>query len=125
LKLSVPAALTQMRWQRDSFFTDYPAGHLGEPSGTCHAGDVLFRASKRGLHWLTLTDNAGVGLALLPADLPLVARAEPGLAGNTLFASREVAGPWDFSGSWVSDHDIHARKGQPLSGAFTLRAITQ
>ena len=85
--------MTQMAWQRDSYFTDYPAGHLGEPSGTCKAGDVSFRASKRGLHWLTLTNAAGAGLALLPQDLPLTARADPGLEGTTLFASREVAGP--------------------------------
>ena len=123
LKLAVPTGLTQMRWQRDSFFTDYPAGHMGAPSGTCRAGDVLFRASKRGLHWLTLTDSRGAGLALLPADTPLVGRADAGPTGTMLFASREVAGPWDFSGAWVSDHDIHARMGQPLGGAFTLRAI--
>ena len=123
LKLTAPAAMTRMAWSRDSFFTDYPAGHLGEPSGTARAGDVSFRASKRSLHWLTLTDTAGAGLALLPQDLPLTARADPALTGVTLFASREVAGPQDFSGSWVSEHDIHAAKGKPLAGAFTLRAV--
>ena len=130
LKMAVPSDLTRMVWQRDSYFTDYPAGHLGEPSGTCKAGDVSFRASKRGLHWLTLTDGRGAGLALLPAGTPLVGRAVVVPVGTDgartitlLFASREVAGPWDFSGSWVSEHDIHAKKGQPLSGAFTLRAI--
>ncbi len=125
LKLSVPAGLTQMKWQRDSFFTDYPAGHLGEPSGTAHAGDVLFRASKRSLHWLTITDSAGTGLALLPtADVPLTGRADTSMDGGvTLFASREVAGPHDFSGGWVNEHDIHADQGKPLSGAFTLHAL--
>ena len=123
VKLAVPAGLTQMRWQRDSYFADYPAGHVGEPSGMCRAGDTLFRASKRNLHWLTLTDSAGTGLALLPTDQPLVGRADATAAGTMLFASREVAGPWDFSGSWVSEHDIHAGKGKPLGGAFTLRAI--
>ena len=112
LKLTTPAAMTRMAWSRDSFFTDYPTGHLGEPTGTSRAGDVSFRASKRSLHWLTLTDTTGAGLALLPQDLPLTARADPGLTGVTLFASREVAGPQDFSGSWVSEHDIHAAKGQ-------------
>jgi beta-galactosidase len=126
LKLSIPVALNKMSWQRDTYFTDYPVGHLGEPSGTCHAGDVLFRASKRGLHWLSLTDSNGFGLALLPAaGFPLVGRADTGAAGNTLFASSGVAGPRDFSGSWVSDHDIHAIKGKSLIGAFTLRAIGQ
>ena len=115
--------MTRMAWQRDSYFTDYPAGHLGEPSGTARAGDILFRASKRGLHWLTLSDPSGAGLALLPTDVPLVGRAGTSATGTTLFASREVAGPHGLSGAWVADHAIHAVKGKPLSGSFILRAL--
>ncbi len=122
VKFSVPAGLTQMKWQRDSYFLDYPQGHLGEPSGTSKAGERSFAASKRSLHWLTLTDSAGDGLALLPTDAPLVGRANAGASGTTLFASREVAGPRDFSGVWVNEHDIQAENGKPLSGSFTLRA---
>ena len=123
LTFALPSSLTRMAWQRDSYFTDYPAGHIGEPSGTARAGDTLFRASKRGLHWLTLGSDAGVGLALMPTDVPLIGRADAAPGGTTLFASREVAGPHGLSGSWVADHAIHAVKGQSLSGAFTLRAI--
>ena len=123
LKLAVPAGLTRMSWQRDSFFTDYPAGHLGEPEGTAQAGDVLFRASKRGLHWLTLTDATGAGLALLPTDVPLVGRADAAANGTVLLASREVAADYGLSRQWVADHNIHAVKGKSLSGSFVLRAI--
>lgn len=125
LKISLPASLTHMRWFRDSYFTDYPAGQIGEPLGDCNADAVQFRASKRNLHWLTLTDRAGHGVALLPvAGTPVIGRANFSAgAGTTLFASREVAGPKDFSGSWVSAHDIKARQGKSLSGAFTLRAV--
>ena len=125
LKISLPASMTQMRWLRDAYFTDYPADHIGEPSGECDASNVQFRASKRSLHWLTLTDGSGNGVALLPVDgTPLIGRAHSSPEdGTTLFASREVAGPRDFSGSWVSDHDINARKNKPLAGAFILRAI--
>ncbi len=123
VKFTVPTGFTQMAWQRDSYFTDYPAGHVGEPSGTARADDLLFRASKRGLHWLTLTDRNGAGLALLPTDVPLVGRAEAAATGTLLFASSEVAGPHGLSGSWVADHAIHAVQGKALSGAFTLRAL--
>ncbi len=123
VKFAVPAGMTRMAWQRDSFFTDYPAGHLGEPSGTTMAGETLFRASKRGLHWMTLTGSNGLGVALLPADLPLVGRANTAATGTTLFASREVAGPHGLSGSWVEAHAIHAVTGKSLSGSFTLRAL--
>ena len=123
LEFSVPTSMKQMAWQRASYFTDYPAGHVGEPSGTAEAGTSLFRASKRGLDWLTLSDGAGTGLALLPTDVPLVGRADPASAGTALFASREVAGPHGLSGSWVEDHAIHAIKGKSLSGSFTLRAL--
>ena len=103
----------------------YPAGHLGEPTGEADASSVQFRASKRKLQWLALTDNAGQGVALLQvAGTPLTGRGRSRAAdGATLFASRELAGPQDYSGSWVSSHDIRASKSQPLSGAFILRAI--
>lgn len=123
LRFTVPAGLTQMAWQRDSFFTDYPAGHLGEPAGTAQAGDVLFRASKRGLHWLKLTDAAGAGIALLPTDAPLVGRAETTANGVALFASRELAADYGLTRQWVTDHNTRAGKGKPLSGSFVLRAI--
>ncbi|BCM88924.1 beta-galactosidase [Abditibacteriota bacterium] len=123
LKLPVPTDLTKMSWSRDSYFADYPAGHLGEPEGTCKAGDVSFRASKRSLHWLTLTNATGFGIVLLPQDQPLLARANPGTSSTTLFASREVANRRGLSGSWVDNHNIDAKKDKPLSGAFILRAI--
>jgi len=125
LKLTVPSNESQMTWFRDSYFTAYPAGHLGEPVGTCRAGDTLFRSSKRSLHWMTLTTPGGTGLALLAADTPLTARAAPAAGGTTLFASREVAGPRGLSGSWVADHGIRAAKSQPLAGSFLLRAVGQ
>ena len=124
LKIAVPPGLTHMGWFRDAYLLDYPAGDLGEPLATCRSNDLRFRASKRNLHWMTLADDAGNGLVLLPEDgVPLTARADAGAPGGTmLFASREVAGPTDFSGSWVEDHRIKASKGKALSGAFTLRA---
>ncbi|BDI29242.1 hypothetical protein CCAX7_12930 [Capsulimonas corticalis] len=123
LKLPLPASYSQMGWSRDSYFTVYPAGHIGEPSGTCHAGDTLFRASKRDLHWMTLTDANGAGLALLSADTPLTARAQPADSGITLLASRDISPTREFSGPWVSEHDIVAAPGKPLSGSFVLRAV--
>ncbi len=127
LKISLPGGLTHMRWLRDSYFTDYPAGHIGEPSGDCQSNSIQFQASKRKLQWLTLTDSSGTGVALLPvAGTPLTGRANFSMAdGMVLFASREVAGPRDFSGSWVADHDIKAHKNKPLSGAFILRAVAR
>jgi beta-galactosidase len=123
MTVALPAADTHMGWWRDSFFTVYPAGHLGEPIGTAKAGDTLFRSSKRGLHWMTLTDTAGTGLALLEESSPLTARAVPTAEGITLFASREVAVSKEFSGTWVSDHDILATPGKSLTGSFVLRAV--
>ncbi len=125
LKLAAPATMTQMQWYRDACFTDYPAGWIGEPLGRCQAGDVQFRAAQRHLHWLTLADQRGHGLVLLPvAGTQLVGRANATPAGGTqLFASTEVSGPRDFSGSWVANHDIKARQGKSLTGAFTLRAL--
>ena len=125
LKLTAPASADRIAWDRDSYFTVYPKGHIGEPSGTATAKDVSFRASKRMLHWLTLTDRTGFGLALLGADTPLSARANRTAGGTTLFASSEVAGPVDFSGPWVDEHLINARKGNSLNGSFVLRAVVK
>ena len=126
LRIPVATGLTQMRWHRDSYFMDYPKGHIGEPEGDARAGSVAFRASKSGLHWMTLTEPDGVGIALLRGDAPLVGRAHSDSGAITLLASRDVAatGPDDLSRSWGRDHDIIVRPGQPLTGAFTLRAVS-
>lgn len=124
LKFTVAKGLNQMKWDREAFFTDYPAGHLGEPSGSAKAGDVSFRASKRSLRWLTLGDGAGAGLALLPAEGPLLARADATPTGVELIASREAAGDYGLTRQWVDNHAIYAKKGKKLSGAFTLRATS-
>ena len=126
LRIPVASGLTQMRWYRDSYFMDYPKGHIGEPEGAARAGDTAFRASKSGLHWLTLTEPNGAGIALLRGDTSLVGRAHSDTGAVTLFASRDVAdtGPDDLSRSWGRDHDILVRPGQPLTGAFTLRAVS-
>jgi beta-galactosidase/evolved beta-galactosidase subunit alpha len=125
LRLPVASDLSRMRWSCESFFTDYPAGQLGEPSGECRAGSTLFRASKSRLHWLTLTDPAGAGLALLSSDGPLVGRGQDSAGGVQLLASSRIAsgGSGDLSRSWVSDREITASPDHPLSGAFTLRAV--
>jgi beta-galactosidase len=125
LRLSVPSDMSRMRWWRDSFFTDYPAGHLSESQGQCRAGSVLFRASKSDLHWLTLTRASGAGLTLLQNDDPLVGRAEIGSNAEDLLASSRLAcaGPDDLSRSWFRDHEIVASAQATLSGSFVLRAI--
>ena len=125
LCLPVPSSSDRQSWSRDSYFTAYPEGHLGAPTGTCGPKDVVFRASKRSLHFLTLTDNAGTGVALIAKDEPLIGRAISDASGITLVASREIAaaGPDDLSLSWFRAHDIHANKSKPLSGEFVLRAI--
>ena len=123
LKLNLPAAYSHMAWWRDSYFSAYPVGHIGEPTGTCTAGDVLFRASKRGLHWMTLTDASGNGIALLENNSPLIARAQADGQTETLLASSGLAGPKDFSYPWVASHDINAGPGKPLTGTFIIRAI--
>ena len=115
--------MTRMSWQREAFFTDYPAGHLGEPAGTARAGEVLFRASKRGLQWLTLTDGGGTGIALLPGNDPVVGRADTAANQTLLFASRELAADYGLTRQWVTDHNVHAIKGKSLAGSFALRAI--
>ncbi len=125
VKFSVPPTQNKMTWLRDSYFTDYPTGHLGEPYGTASPTDLLFRASKRSLHWLTLTDDSGNGLALLPSadGAPLIGRADSGASTSTIFASTQLSGPGGLSGSWVENHDINTDKGKSLGGKFTLRAI--
>ena len=123
LKLAVPTDFGTMKWSRDSYFLDYPAGHIGEPMGTAGAKDVQFVASKRDLHWLTLTNASGAGVALLAQDDHLVGRANVESGSNMLLASSGVAGVRGLSGSWVDDHRIDAKKGGSLSGEFALRAI--
>jgi beta-galactosidase len=125
LKFTVPVTSNQLTWLRDSYFTDYPTGHIGEPFGTASSTDLSFRASKRNLHWLALTDGANYGLALLAIPgAPLVGRADATPNGTTLFASSFVSGPQDLSSAWVADQEIRVGKNNPLGGTFILRAIS-
>ncbi len=125
LCLPVPAGSDRQSWSRDGYLTAYPEDHIGAPTGICGPNEAAFRASKRSLHWLALTDRAGVGLALIAADAPLIGRATSDAKGVTLIASREIAaaGPDDLSRPWFRDHDIRATNAKPLRGAFVLRAI--
>ena len=125
MRLPVARGLSHMAWSQDSWFTDYPKGQLGEPSGECTDRSPVFRGSKNGLHWLTVTDKTGHGLALLQAGAPLVGRGEIRAGHTNLLASSNIAaaGPDDLSRSWYSDHEIVASPEHPLTGAFTLRAI--
>lgn len=125
LRLPIPLGNDRQSWSRGAYFTAYPEGHLGAPSGVCGPKDVVFRASKRGLHWLALTDSSGKGLAIIATYTPLIGRAFSDAKGITLYASREIAaaGPDDLSWSWFHRHDIHAVSGKPLSGEFVLRAV--
>jgi beta-galactosidase len=123
--IPVNSASDRESWYRDSYFSAYPAGHLGVPVGTATSEDVSFRASKRSLWFMTLTDGNGVGVALIHSASPLIGRANKDAAGATLYASREVAaaGPDDLSWSWFHAHDIYAKRSQALDGDFVLRAI--
>ena len=124
-KFPVPAAFNKLSWYRDSYFTDYPAGHIGAPSGTVSAGDLSFISAKRNLHWLTLTDGKGTGIALLSAASPLLGRANITPTGNLLLASTDEAVPHDFSGTWVTEHDIKPAPGTTSIGSFILQAIVK
>ena len=41
------------------------------------SGDLAFGASKRGLHWLAVSDKTGHGIALLESGAPLIGRLVP------------------------------------------------
>ena len=75
LCLPVAAGDDRQSWSRDSYFTAYPKGHIGAPSGACGPSEVAFRSSKRSLHFLTLTNASGAGIALIAAHDPLIGRA--------------------------------------------------
>jgi len=123
-KLSVPERLAKLSWHRDARFLLYPSGHMGAPEGNCMADDRIFRSSKRNLHWLTLTDNRGAGLALLQLDaVPLIGRGGLEKGSHVLWASLEEAAPDDVSHNWVMEHDVHLDPSKPLSGGFLLRPV--
>jgi len=119
----VASIYRRMTWYRDNDFTLYPPGHLGELFGHCYPGDGRFQASKRMVHWLSLTDGSGVGVAVVPLDGPLVTHG--GVSGDTLSlcADSEVGPPQYLTTPWVADHMIVAKPGTPLSGSFVLEAV--
>jgi beta-galactosidase/beta-glucuronidase len=122
MKWLLPKTFASMSWSRgNTFAADYPPGHIGAPQGTCEEKDVAFRASKRDLNWLSVTDGS-MALTVRPDGVPLVGRCRPEGGAIQLIISREVAGPKDFSGSYVSEHEIHLMKDVSYIGRFILQA---
>ena len=116
LKFLLPAGDTTMSWFSDSLFTDYPADHIDNPSGSVTAKDRLFTAFKRNIHWVSLA-GAGTGLVTLSADKPLHTHAAVDGKGVWLFTSEGIAS----TGRDVTGDDIRLTQATPLSGAFTFR----
>jgi beta-galactosidase len=120
-KFALPERLKKLAWSRDARFLYYPPNHMGAPEGSCASDDIRFRASKRDLHWLTLTDEKGAGLALLPLDqVPLVGRGGLEAGKTLLWASLDISAPHDLSHPWAEEHDVHLDPAKPLSGGFML-----
>jgi hypothetical protein len=63
-----------------------------------------------------------MALTVRPDGVPLVGRCRPEGGAIQLIISREVAGPKDFSGSYVSEHEIHLMKDVSYIGRFILQA---
>jgi beta-galactosidase len=116
LKFLLPAADDRLSWFSDSFWTEYPADHIGRPQGSIDSKDATFGSSRRDIHWVALS-GAGNGLVALGTGQPLHAHAGADSKGVVLFLSSGIAS----TGRDVTGDDIHLTQATPLTGGFRLR----
>jgi beta-galactosidase len=118
LKFLLPTADDRMSWFADSFWTETPPDHIGNPHGSITSKDATFNSSRRDIHWAALSGAGNNGLVALSADKPLHTHAAAGDNGTTLSLSSAIAS----TGRDVTGDSIRLTQGTPLTGAFRLRA---
>jgi beta-galactosidase len=121
LKFLLPATTDRMAWLSENIWTEYPAGHVGQPHGTATSRDLSFRSTKRNVHWLTLSGGGKYGLVALPAGRPLHARGRVQTEGTMLYLSSALAVPSGYGANTLPGYDIRLTPEQPVGGAFRLR----
>jgi beta-galactosidase/beta-glucuronidase len=135
LKFRLPAGNNRMSWFSDSLWTEYPADHVGNPQGSITNPDPNFSASRRDVHWISLSGEGPNSLVALAAGGPLHTHASggpnrapetgappqtnagAGAGGVTLFLSSGIAS----TGRDVTGDDIRLTRSAPLTGGFRLR----
>jgi hypothetical protein len=113
--------MNRMSWLSENLWTEYPPGHIGNPTGSATSDDLSFRSSKRDVHWLTLSGAGKYSLVALRADKPLEARCRVETNGTLLFLSSAIGIPSGFGSNALPGYDIRLAPGAPVGGAFSLR----
>jgi hypothetical protein len=121
LKFLLPAATDRMSWLSESLWTEYPPGHIGNPTGSVTSKDVSFRSTKRNVHWMTLSGGGKFCLVALHTGQPLHARGRVDANGTMLFLSSAIGVPSDFSANALPGYDIRLTPDNSIGGAFLLR----
>jgi hypothetical protein len=121
LKFLLSAATDRMSWLSESRWTEYPPGHIGNPTGSVTSKDISFRSSKRDVHWIALSGGGKYGLVALGSGKPLHARGHAETNGTMLFLSSAMGVPSDYSSNATPGYDIRLTPDNPIGGAFCLR----
>jgi hypothetical protein len=117
LKFLLPATTDHMSWFSDSLFTEYPAGHIGNPQGSIASQDASFGSSRRDVHWASLAGAGNSSFVALNTGKPLHIHGRVDDNGVMLFLSSGIAS----TGRDVTGDDIRLTQTTPLTGGFRLR----
>jgi hypothetical protein len=117
LKFLLPAAADRMSWFSDGLWTETPADHIANPHGSVTGKDAGFTASRRDIHWVSLSGAGNSGLVALATGKPLHAHAGAANNGTMLFLSSGIAS----TGVDITGDEILLTQAAPLTGGFRLR----
>jgi hypothetical protein len=120
LKFLLPAAADRMSWFADSFWTETPADHIGNPHGSITSKDATFGSSRRDIHWVSLSGTGSNALVALTDGKPLHTHASADANGTMLFLSSAIAS----TGRDVTGDAISLTQATPLTGGFRLRVAS-
>jgi beta-galactosidase len=126
LKFLLPSEMNRMTWLSENLWTEYPADHIGNPSGSAVSTDLSFRSSKRDVHWMTLSGSGKSCLVALKAgNKSLHVRGRVDADGTMLFLNSAIGVASGYGANAVPGYDIRLTPGTPLEGAFRLRVAAK